>query len=116
MNCPVCHAALERVDYEGYAVRQCFSCRGYLLTIEQLTAIRCADEKTIEDLKFEAVNDTRRDTEEAIRCPNCGKPMLKSRVPDPGAFLADRCGRCKLVWLDGGELARFQLTCLQREV
>ena len=37
-----------------------------------------------------------------VTCPACGAPMAES--PQRGVRM-DRCGACRMVWLDGGELA-----------
>ena len=114
MNCPVCNTTLARVKYEGFAVRQCCTCRGYMVSMKHLALIRSTDEKTVEELMQEVAGETGRDNDETLRCPQCAKPMQRSRVPDPGSFDVDRCKRCQLVWLDGGELARYQLTWMGR--
>ena len=37
-----------------------------------------------------------------LRCPNCAKQLDEVRI---GSLIADRCQKCRGVWLDGGELS-----------
>lgn len=114
MKCPVCNTTLARTEYEGFIVQQCPDCHGHLLTVRRLDSIKRKEEKSIEELKTETTKETGNDSLHKLRCPKCKQRMQKRFIPDPGAFHVDRCDRCELIWVDGGELARLQLMHVHR--
>jgi Zn-finger nucleic acid-binding protein len=110
MNCPVCSAPLRRILYEGFAVFRCMKCHGYLLGENRVEAAKRIRKETVEQLKQQVIDESRPDTKETIRCPRCRRKMEKRFVEAPAALSMDVCPDCTLVWLDGGELARLQLS------
>ena len=109
MKCPVCAQRLARVAYEEFRVSHCPHCRGYLLTVERLAAIKRKGMRSLDDLKREAMEEMGDDTLDRIRCPECRHKMDKKLLPPPAEFHIDRCQDCSLIWFDGGELALYQL-------
>ena len=116
MNCPNCQTDLFRVPYEGIQVLQCEQCKGHLLHRRRLDSVKRRREKSFEQLRAEAVADTAEavadtdvDTSDKVPCPRCFRRMTKEFVKEPAALHIDVCEPCRLVWLDGGELARLQL-------
>lgn len=110
MNCPVCSSPLHRILYEGFPVFRCMKCHGHLLAESRIEAAQRVRRETVEQLKQEVVDEARPDTQETIRCPRCHRKMTKRFVQEPAALNIDICPDCRLVWLDGGELARLQLS------
>ncbi len=110
MKCPVCSDELERVTYEGMSVQRCGQCRGVLAGRQRVEAIKRTREKPPKQLMDEAAREANADTEAKVRCPRCRAAMAKQRLPKPASFHIDTCAACKLIWFDGGELARLQLT------
>ncbi len=109
-KCPKCDVPLTRVDYEGFPVMHCAECKGYLVPLDRLESIKRAPRTSQEQLKEEASSEFAGDHSGSIRCPRCHAPMEKERVDNPVLTLyLDRCEQCRLVWLDGGELALVQL-------
>jgi Zn-finger nucleic acid-binding protein len=43
-----------------------------------------------------------------LRCPACGDPLINYVFVDDEGLAVDICGLCEGIWLDEGELARFQ--------
>lgn len=109
MKCPLDKTKLSRVQYEGLNVHQCSTCHGHLLKFIRLKAIETRREKSDEDLMDELVQ-AGSDTTDKIRCPNCMKNMEKrGKKIGPWEFFVDRCEKCKLIWMDAGELAKWQV-------
>ncbi len=106
MRCPCCQTRLITVKYEGFNVRHCEGCKGYLVRSGQVVGIKKKQEKTPAELAQEATDDVAVDGKNR-QCPECGKMMTsKRRAGD--AFFLDVCYDCKWTWFDGGELARSQ--------
>ncbi len=109
MKCPACKSKLNRVQYEGIHIHQCSACFGHLVKFERLKTIEVRREKTEEALMDEMVQSGE-DTAEKIRCTRCLSNMEKRKKKiGPWDFFIDRCNRCKLTWLDAGELAKWQV-------
>lgn len=109
MNCPSCAATLVRVTYEGLPVFRCEHCYGYLVGRGRTEGIKRSREKSVEQLKSEALCEGQSDTQERIRCPRCRGRMNKELLKEPASFHIDTCPSCEFIWFDGGELARLQL-------
>ncbi len=114
MQCPVCDVKLNHAAYEGQTVYHCPECRGHLATRQRVSQIKSSRERSTEALKEEATQQQRADTAERLLCPKCCtnrmiKEKVRVRFAAGESFSIDVCGRCKVVWFDGGELARLQL-------
>lgn len=114
MQCPKCQAKLVRQFYEKLPVHHCPNCAGTLLSEQRLQAIKARRDKKLDDFREElstaADNPAAGDTAKRIRCPKCLLGMEKRSKPfGPATFAIDRCRKCKLFWLDAGELAKLQL-------
>lgn len=107
--CPCCSSKLKRVIRQGFAVYRCESCHGYLITSERLQTIKCLPTAPVKELKQEVLSESREDTKAPLRCPECHHRMRKKMLKAPASFQLDICDHCRMVWLDGGELARLQL-------
>jgi Zn-finger nucleic acid-binding protein len=107
--CPLCRIELVRLTYEGFGVTQCGSCRGVLVLEGRVGGIKARRERSIEQLGVEIENSSAEDTRTSVPCPSCSHAMYKHSINRPHRFSIDRCDKCHLVWLDGGELAKLQL-------
>ena len=110
MKCPVCGSGMKRILYEGFAVFRCMNCHGYLMADRRLENIRRSDKRSVELLKQEVTEQSGGDTAEKIRCPRCHRVMKKKFIAAPASLHIDACRDCEMLWLDGGELARLQLS------
>ena len=109
-NCPICNVPLQPEAYEGLLIRRCPQCQGHLLEQTRFETIQRIPQKTLAELEAEARAGFAGDTPAPVRCPRCHVTMLKRPLSVPGFDLhLDLCLDCKLVWLDGGELAMAQL-------
>ncbi len=109
-RCPVCGAAMENIDYEGFRLRHCHACGGHLIPAARLKAIQQRDAIPRGELQEEVRARFTASTAEPVRCPRCRITMRKQDVRLPVVRVqTDVCAPCGLVWLDGGELALLQL-------
>jgi Zn-finger nucleic acid-binding protein len=109
-KCPICNIELTPEDYEGVIVMQCAQCGGHLIPLQRFESIKRIATKTEHELKKEASTDFKYSTTNFINCPRCHMKMKKQSINIPVVELqTDICKGCKLIWLDGGELALLQL-------
>jgi Zn-finger nucleic acid-binding protein len=103
-DCPVCDQRLTGAAIDGHEVGYCGTCRGFLAKnptfniIVQLKRARNAG-KPYAALPFSPEELKRR-----VRCPGCRKTMDTHPYHAGGNAVIDTCHRCRLVWLDAGEL------------
>lgn len=101
--CPVCANALTRATIDGHGVGYCETCRGLLADnatfnrVVQAKRARAGAEATAEP--FDRAELARR-----LKCPACRKAMDAHPYHAGGNAVIDTCHRCRLVWLDAGEL------------
>ena len=109
-KCPVCRdVPLVRVAYEGFPVFKCPDCKGYLVEQRRVRSIERARGHGTEELVREAKEERQADSQEVRLCPRCHQRMQKRALPAPASCRVDVCESCRMVWFDGGELARLQL-------
>jgi Zn-finger nucleic acid-binding protein len=101
---------LAPIEYEGFRVMHCATCKGHLVPVQRLESIKRVDREGGADLKADASAHFKGSTPARLACPRCRMPMRKQAIDLPVLDLhADICRHCELVWLDGGELALVQL-------
>ncbi len=110
MKCPVCQTTLARVKYESFRIQKCPKCHGHLLARKRLESIKRHPGNSVTELKKEVLEEAAPDTKQKIRCPRCRLSMKKRFLDAPASVHFDFCQSCDVIWLDGGELARIQLT------
>jgi Zn-finger nucleic acid-binding protein len=104
-DCPVCQQALVAAAVEGETVCYCGQCRGFLTSIagfgrvvEKRRALHGPNEQRPDP--FDPAELKR-----ALKCPNCTGRMDAHPYSGGGNAVVDTCERCRLIWLDAGELA-----------
>ena len=114
MKCPACKVELERETYEDRPVFHCQQCRGYLVNHTQLRFIKGSRQRNEESLEQDAVRQSGTQGQEPVRCPKCLAATMNKKRMDMThlggkPFQVDVCKACRLIWFDGGELAKLQL-------
>jgi Zn-finger nucleic acid-binding protein len=105
-KCPTCGTGLTEGRLDGNPVSFCVTCEGMLIAMDQfvsvIEAVRAHEEpaRTVSPRK-------QTPGDRAISCPGCGTPMLSHFYGGPGNIVLDTCERCRLNWLDPGELRRI---------
>lgn len=105
--CPVCASTLCQASIDNSHVLYCEECRGMLVdsehfayVIQRRRADRIGPPDEPKPLDPEELGRT-------IDCPACGRPMEVHPYYGPGNTVIDSCARCRLVWLDPGEMSRI---------
>ena len=100
-ECPKCRSRLHerRIQDAGVKVDCCPSCRGLWFDNRELEAV--LELQTGE--RF--VPRTARKSDR--RCPRCGILLFGFRYPETDVEI-DMCETCHGIWLDSGELKRFE--------
>lgn len=106
--CSLCGVELEEATIEAFPVLYCRQCRGVLATNDDFLRIvrklRARGKRSDEP-------PTPIDPEELkrqVNCPRCQRQMDVHPYYGPGAVVVDTCPRCRLIWLDHGEIAVIQ--------
>ena len=104
-DCPVCRRSLVQALLEGEQVAYCEQCRGFLTAqpafariVTRRRAKHGPNERRVEP--FDATELRRK-----VNCPRCDRRMETHAYGGGGNAVVDSCERCRLVWLDAGELA-----------
>ena len=103
-RCPVCALFLSAGTLERRRVWYCQKCRGVFLSNDAFAFIlgRRRSQRTGPPAKPVPVNP--QDLERRISCPTCSMEMDVHPYYGPGNAVIDSCGRCRMVWLDHGEI------------
>jgi Zn-finger nucleic acid-binding protein len=106
-RCPICSTPLSAGRLEGYSLRCCARCFGMLIEMNQFAAVIDAM-RALEERPYRiALPRRQHPSERLINCPSCGQPMLGHVYGGPGNVVIDSCERCRVNWLDSGELRRI---------
>ena len=104
MNCPKCHARMEKVTHHDIEVDRCTNCRGIwfdLLERENLARLEDSEQIDIGDPDVGA----RWNEIERINCPVCGTRMIAMVDAEQPHVWYEACKSCSGVFLDAGEFA-----------
>ncbi|MFL5341899.1 MAG: zf-TFIIB domain-containing protein [Gemmataceae bacterium] len=103
--CPACETTLQTALIDGESVSYCDHCRGFLARLDAFgrivgkrRAMHGSHEQVMEP--FDQAELQRR-----LKCPSCHKSMDAHPYFGGGNAVVDTCDRCRLIWLDAGELA-----------
>lgn len=112
--CPRCEVELVRAMIEGNWVQACTQCRGVLLSngvfgalVRHRRAEYRGSERTPQPLDLDQLTDP-------VSCPGCQRTMEVHPYYGPGNQVIDSCVRCRLVWIDSGELTAIERAAGQR--
>ena len=106
-KCPLCRVQLVSARLDDIPVLQCPRCKGLLIhqsafafAVEILRA-----KSTRPPIRQPAMNP--KDLQRPLNCPICGEIMDTHPYGGPGNIAIDNCYRCKVIWLDYGEMGRI---------
>jgi Zn-finger nucleic acid-binding protein len=105
VSCPVCAVPLVTAVIDGETVAYCGRCRGFLTLIptfggvvEKRRSLHGPNEQ--QPAPFDPAELKR-----VLKCPKCHLRMEAHPYFGGGNAVVDTCERCRLIWLDAGELA-----------
>lgn len=107
-DCPVCKTRLSQGRLEGFSVLYCESCRGVLADGEEFAAIVRVCRAKRREPPDQPVPLNPEELKRQVPCPLCQGEMDVHPYGGPGNVVIDSCARCRIVWLDHGEIGVIQ--------
>jgi len=104
LGCPCCEQKLSSAMLDGEKVGYCTKCRGILLSSDHFAKVvaRRRESKARPHRRVEPIDPA--EFRRITRCPQCGRRTDTHTYGGGGNAVIDSCHRCRLVWLDAGEL------------
>lgn len=112
-TCPVCSQPLVSASVNEVHIQSCPNCRGNLISQEaMLPILRLAEPRNwVADVPEQQAD--KGELNRKINCPSCQKIMEAYPYGGAGNIIIQGCGKCKLIWLDFGELSKVIRSYLQ---
>ena len=107
-HCPACHHTMQHAAIDGTRVVYCGDCRGALVECETFAHIMQKKRATYSGPDVTPQPIDRTQFERRLDCPQCASRMETHAYYGPGNAVIDSCARCKLIWLDHGEMAAIE--------
>ena len=108
LDCPVCHLQLHEGSLERVPVQYCDKCRGVFVESESFASVISHRRSDYEGSSPTPAPLDREQLERKLDCPACRLPMEVHPYYGPGNVVIDSCCRCRMVWLDHGEIAAIE--------
>ena len=107
-HCPPCSQAMEHAAIAGTRVVFCVRCRGVLVDSETFSHVVMKKRGKFRgpDVTPSPIDRTQFDRQ--LSCPQCENRMETHAYYGPGNAVIDSCVRCKVIWLDHGEIAAIE--------
>jgi LSD1 subclass zinc finger protein len=106
--CPVCATPLCHGAIDGARVLCCETCRGVLAECDVFAHVNYQRRAAFEFAEVAPKPLDREQLQRELHCPTCTVPMETHPYFGPGNVVIDSCERCRLVWVDHGELAAIE--------
>jgi Zn-finger nucleic acid-binding protein len=105
-TCPSCATALSQGRLDGFPLLVCQRCNGMLIEMEHFVSV--IEAARAHEQPAGTIPPRRQSPgDRTIRCPTCQRAMLSHFYGGPGNLVIDTCERCRLNWLDPGEMCRI---------
>jgi Zn-finger nucleic acid-binding protein len=105
-NCPVCGILLVSALLDDIPVLQCGRCKGVLIPQAAFSfAVEVLRAKSSRPPIRPPAMDPK-DLQRPLNCPVCSRKMDTHPYGGPGNIVIDNCYRCKVIWLDYGEMGK----------
>lgn len=110
-RCPVCKTQCTVMTYERVPLHHCGSCGGYWVSPNKLDVICDRREVQMPGPVQHAMMDLAdaSNTVDELFCISCGSPMRKAQFKYWDDIQIDHCPKCRMIWLDAGELEKCQI-------
>jgi Zn-finger nucleic acid-binding protein len=102
--CPICDQQLSFGVLDGLPAAACATCRGFLMTFDNFAKlVRARRAHGREGHAPPSALDPAA-LRRRVACPACRAAMEAHPYGGPGPVVVDSCARCRLIWLDAGEI------------
>jgi Zn-finger nucleic acid-binding protein len=108
LACPVCLTPLSHGALDGARVLCCETCRGLLAETETFAHVNRRRRAAYELADVTPRPLDREQLHRELHCPSCTSRLETHPYYGPGNVVIDSCVRCRLVWVDTGELAAIE--------
>lgn len=105
LECPVCATPLSHGAIDGARVLCCETCRGVLAECDVFAHVNYQRRAAFDRADVTPQPLDRALLQRELQCPSCTVRMETHPYFGPGNVVIDSCARCRLVWVDHGELA-----------
>lgn len=107
-TCPCCDIQLELGLIDQAEILFCDQCRGILIPNDLFAHV--TRNRRMEWSGADAIPRPldREELKRQIQCPGCERRMEVHPYYGPGNVIIDSCSRCRLVWVDHGEIAAIE--------
>jgi Zn-finger nucleic acid-binding protein len=102
--CPICRAPLLHATLARQRLLYCPRCRGSLIPMTVFVVLIGALRAQRGEAAEIAPPPDPHQLDRATLCPQCGRRMDTHYYAGGGNIVIDDCSRCRLNWLDAGEL------------
>ncbi len=106
-SCPRCEVDLEVGKLDGTEVCYCPTCRGFITDSESLGAVIQCRRSSYAGPEDKPVLANFSELDVRGMCPACFGKMEAHHYCGPGNIVLDTCMKCKLAWLDHGEISKI---------
>lgn len=106
MNCPKCKTqALSSFVVEGVTVDRCSACAGVWFDAEELSRLLAEEARHVAQL----LKGNPREQADGVKgpCPRDASELMRAYSSIDRSVVLDACGKCRGVWLDGGEFKKL---------
>lgn len=107
-DCPVCETTLQHAALDGGRILHCQTCRGILCETETFAHVVKSRRATFDGVDVTPQPLDPKQYARRLGCPVCGRNMEVHPYYGPGNVVIDSCARCKLIWVDPGEMAAIE--------
>ncbi|MBN2001763.1 MAG: zf-TFIIB domain-containing protein [Anaerolineae bacterium] len=107
MECPKCHAPMEKVTYQNIEVDRCTSCHGLWFDRFEKEQLKKLEGSEIIDVG-EPQPDVRPDSDAPLRCSVCQVKMTRMVDAKQPHIWYESCPSCNGVFLDAGEFRDYK--------
>ena len=105
--CPICHKPLVSAVVKDIPIDSCPSCRGNLISQSKMLPILRQVQPLVSTGEELIYPQNKAELTREILCPSCRKMMCVYPYGGPGNVIIQGCEKCRLIWLDFGELSRI---------
>ena len=102
--CPQCGPALSLGLMDEQRVEYCGDCHGVLIPSESFAAVVTQRRAGFRGPDANPTPLDPRELDRIVACPACSLRMETHPFYGPGPAVIDSCSRCRLIWLDRGEM------------
>jgi Zn-finger nucleic acid-binding protein len=104
--CPTCKQPLVFAIIKNVGIFSCPACRGNLIDQSKMLSILRQTQSSDLPCEIPATPLNKSELARTLVCPSCQKMMTTYPYGGPGNVIIQGCDKCRMIWLDFGELSK----------